>query len=87
MPLIEVKIIEGTFSQAQKRELIARLSDVMVSVAGDRLRPLTWVVIEEIKNGDWGMAGQPFLVPKRRSRERRREVASKTKRVRRSSPR
>ncbi len=24
------------------------------------MRPVTWVVIEEVKSGDWGVAGNPL---------------------------
>ena len=30
----------------------------MVSIEGESLRGVTWVVIEEVKSGDWGMGGQ-----------------------------
>ena len=35
-------------------------SDTMVSIEGENLRPVTWVVVEEIKSGDWGLAGNPL---------------------------
>jgi 4-oxalocrotonate tautomerase len=60
MPLISVKLIEGVFSPAQKREIIAKLTDAMVSIEGENMRPVTWVVIEEVKSGDWGIAGNPL---------------------------
>ena len=34
MPLIQVKIIEGVFSESQKCEIIKRLTDTMVSIEG-----------------------------------------------------
>ncbi|MSQ33361.1 MAG: 4-oxalocrotonate tautomerase family protein [Dehalococcoidia bacterium] len=57
MPLIQVKLIEGVFSEGQKREIIRRLTDTMVSIEGENLRPVTWVVVEEVKSGDWGIGG------------------------------
>jgi hypothetical protein len=27
---------------------------------GENLLPVTWVIIEEVKSGDWGMAGNPL---------------------------
>lgn len=59
MPLINVKVIEGVFSSAQKREIVRKLTDTMVSIEGENLRPLTLVIVEEIKSGDWGVAGNP----------------------------
>jgi 4-oxalocrotonate tautomerase len=32
----------------------------MVSIEGENMRPVTWVVIEEVKSGDWGIAGNPL---------------------------
>ena len=34
----------------------------MVSVEGEAMRPVTWVVIEEVKGGDWGVGGKPWPV-------------------------
>ncbi len=62
MPLIRVKLIEGGVSPAKKRELIGRLTDAFVSVIGEDIRPITWVILEEVKNGDWGMAGEPCVI-------------------------
>jgi 4-oxalocrotonate tautomerase len=60
MPLINVKVIEGTFSAQQKREMIEKLTETMVSIEGEALRPLNWVVIEEFSSGDWGIGGRPL---------------------------
>ena len=57
MPLVTVKGIEGVFSPEQKRQLISKLTDVMVEFEGEKLRPITWVIIEDVKAGDWGIAG------------------------------
>ena len=58
MPLIQVKLIEGVFSQAQKQDIIKKLTDAMVSVEGENMRPVTWVVVEEVKSGEWGIGGK-----------------------------
>jgi 4-oxalocrotonate tautomerase len=58
MPLINVKIIEGVFSDPQKKEIVGRLTDALVSIEGENMRPVTWVVIEEVKSGDWGIGGK-----------------------------
>ena len=60
MPLVQVKLIEGVFSQAQKQEIIKKLTDTMVSIEGENMRPVTWVVVEEVKSGEWGIGGQPM---------------------------
>ena len=58
MPLIHVKLIEGVFSDSQKREIITELTDAMVKVEGENMRGVTWVTLEEVKSGDWGMGGR-----------------------------
>lgn len=60
MPLINVKLIEGVFTQAQKQELIRKLTETMVSIEGENMRSVTSVIIEEVKSGDWGMGGTPL---------------------------
>ena len=60
MPFIQVRVIEGVFSDAQKRQMIQKLTDALVSVEGEYLRPVTSVLIEDIKSGDWGMGGRPL---------------------------
>ena len=58
MPLIQVKVIEGVFTEAQKREIVHKLTDAMVSIEGENMRPVTVVIVEEIKSGDWGIGGK-----------------------------
>jgi 4-oxalocrotonate tautomerase len=29
----------------------------MVEIEGENLRPVTWVIVEEVKSGDWGIGG------------------------------
>jgi 4-oxalocrotonate tautomerase len=60
MPLIQVKLIEEVFTPAQKKEIITKLTDAMVAIEGENLRPVTWVVIEEVQSGEWGIGGQPM---------------------------
>ena len=40
--------------------MIRKLTDTMVSIEGENLRPATLVVIDEVKGGDWGFGGKPF---------------------------
>jgi 4-oxalocrotonate tautomerase len=58
MPLINVRLIQGVFSESQKQQIIERLTDAMVSIEGENLRPVTWCVVDEVKSGDWGIGGQ-----------------------------
>jgi 4-oxalocrotonate tautomerase len=60
MPLINVKLIEGVFSDGQKHDIVRKLTDTMVEIEGEAMRPVTWVVVEEVKSGDWGIGGKPL---------------------------
>jgi len=58
MPLIQVRLIEDVFSAKQKKEIIEKLTDAMVSIEGENMRGVTLVTIEEVRSGDWGIGGK-----------------------------
>jgi 4-oxalocrotonate tautomerase len=58
MPLVNVRLIEGVFTDDQKHEIVENLTDTMVEIEGENMRGVTWVVIDEVKSGDWGIGGQ-----------------------------
>ena len=57
MPLVDIQLIKGVFTPEQKRQMIHQLTETMVEIEGENLRPVTWVVVEEVKSGDWGIGG------------------------------
>ena len=57
MPLINVKVIEGVFSSSQRREIVQKLTEAMVSIEGENMRGVTWCVLEEVHSGDWAIGG------------------------------
>ena len=57
MPLIQVRVIKDVFSKDQKRQIIKKLTDAMVSIEGENMRGVTWVTVEEVEGGDWGIGG------------------------------
>ena len=57
MPFVNVKVIEGVFTPDQKQAMVERLTDTMVSIEGEAMRGVTWVVVEEVRSGDWGIGG------------------------------
>ena len=57
MPLITVHLIENVFTAEEKVEMITKLTDTMVAIEGEAMRPVTWVKIEEVPEGQWGIAG------------------------------
>ena len=58
MPLVQVKVIEGVFSDSQKKAMIEKITDAMVSIEGENMRQVTWVTIEDVKSGEWGIGGK-----------------------------
>ena len=57
MPLIEIKYFEGEFTDDERSRLIGAVTDTMAQFTGDRVRPHTWVVLQEIRSGSWGIGG------------------------------
>jgi len=60
MPIINVKVIEDVFTPEQKKEMIRKLTDTMVSIEGENMRQVTWVYVEDVKQGEFGIGGQPL---------------------------
>ena len=58
VPLIQVKLIDGVFTGPQKREMVERLSEAMIEVAGESMRRVTWCIVEEVARAEWGIGGQ-----------------------------
>jgi 4-oxalocrotonate tautomerase len=44
----------------QKKQMIEKLTDAMVSIEGENMRSVTWVKISEVTSGEWGIGGQPL---------------------------
>lgn len=59
MPLVQIKGISGYLSLQQKQEIISKVTDAVVSVEGEGLRPVTWVLIEDVASGQWGVGEKP----------------------------
>jgi 4-oxalocrotonate tautomerase len=54
MPFVNVKLVDGVFTEAEKHEMAAALTDVMVRFEGsESFRPVVWVLIEELHTGGW----------------------------------
>lgn len=60
MPLAIIKLIEGVFTEDEKRQMIIKVTDAMVAVEGENIRDKTVVILEETKSGDWGIGGTPI---------------------------
>ena len=55
-------MIEGVFTEAQKREIIHKLTDAMISIEGETMRSVPLVIVEEVKSGAWGIGGKSLTI-------------------------
>ncbi len=60
MPFIDIKVIQGVFTPEEKRELVERVSETVIEVEGEALRPYTTSAITETPSGEWAVGGQLF---------------------------
>lgn len=67
MPLIRATLVENAITAEQKQELIGRITDAVATVYGDHMRPNIWVLIEEIKSGQFGAAGHGITTEQMRA--------------------
>jgi 4-oxalocrotonate tautomerase len=58
MPLVTIDVIKDAFTRDQKKSIIEKVTDAMVAVEGEAMRPVTWVKINEIAQGDWAIGGR-----------------------------
>ncbi|WP_225851257.1 tautomerase family protein [Streptomyces sp. HPF1205] len=64
MPFVNVKLVEGVFSEDEKHAMAKALSDVMVQFEGsEAFREVVWVLIEELHPDGWHIGGRPFRGP------------------------
>jgi len=57
VPFVNVKLIKGVFTPDQKQEMITKLTETMVGIEGEAMRQVTWVTVDEVESGDWGIGG------------------------------
>jgi 4-oxalocrotonate tautomerase len=62
MPLVDIQVIKGVFTPEQKTTMIKNVTDAMIAVEGENMRPVTWVRVQEVESGQWAVGGQPLTV-------------------------
>ncbi|MGB5085557.1 4-oxalocrotonate tautomerase family protein [Methylocystis sp. FS] len=60
MPLVNIKGISGYLTPDQKKQLISGVTEAVLAVEGEGLRDVTWVIVEDVAPGAWGVGGQPM---------------------------
>lgn len=63
MPIVSVKVIENFFTEEQKKALVKELTDAFCRATMEAARPYIYVMVEEVKQGQWGLAGHPLPDP------------------------
>lgn len=56
MPLIDIHVLEGVFTDDEKARLITETAKAFGAVAGRRMQDHTSVRVHEVKSGHWGGA-------------------------------
>ena len=59
MPLVQISGVGGYLTLEQKQEIIRKVTDAVLSVEGEALRDVTWVTIQDVPSGAWGVGGLP----------------------------
>lgn len=60
MPLVTIKVFEEELTDSQTEDLIHQVTEVIIPFVGEKLRGNTWVLIEKIASGAWGIGGKAF---------------------------
>ncbi len=62
MPLAQITLGKGRANYEQKKQLIARITDVFHEVLGSDKKNV-WVVLQEVPRSEWGIDGKPLAEP------------------------
>jgi 4-oxalocrotonate tautomerase len=58
MPFVDIKVIEGAFTDEEKREMVERVSETLIEIEGEPLRSVTHTVVTETPSGAWAVGGR-----------------------------
>lgn len=57
MPFAHFKVPAGTLTPEEKKTIIERTTDLYAEIYGERARPTTVVLVDEVVDGGRGVAG------------------------------
>ena len=60
MPVVNVRLMENVLSSAQKQEIAEQFTETLVSVIGEPVRELTWVIVDDIRSGQLSIGAKPI---------------------------
>ncbi|MEM1374487.1 MAG: tautomerase family protein [Pseudomonadota bacterium] len=64
MPLIDIHVLEGVFTDEEKARIIRETARAFGSVAGKAMQDNTSVRVHEVKSGSWGGADSVWTTDK-----------------------
>ena len=68
MPLVNITVPAGSLTPEKKQRMIELVTDAVVEAEGfagnERVREITWVLIDEVPEGNWGAAGAQVTLKK-----------------------
>lgn len=63
MPIVKITLVKDALSKEQKLTMLQRVTEAVVSVEGEALRPGVSVVIEEsVADGEWSVGGNMLTI-------------------------
>ncbi|MEU2895899.1 4-oxalocrotonate tautomerase family protein [Streptomyces sp. NPDC001273] len=57
MPFANFKVPAGTVTPEDKKKIVERTTDLYAEIYGERARATTVVLVDEVADGGWGVAG------------------------------
>lgn len=63
MPIVTIQVIEDVFTDDQRDQMIQKVTEAMIEVEGEAMRDKTWVLYEEVRQGNWAIGGKVPQVP------------------------
>lgn len=64
MPFANYKLPQGSLTPEQKEMIVHKTTDIVASIYGDKARPHTMVLVEEVTDGGWGFADEVLTLEK-----------------------
>ena len=60
MPIAKIYVPENTLTPGQRREIVKGIHEVLLTVEKRPLDSPTYVLINEVPTGDWGVIGKVY---------------------------
>lgn len=64
MPFANFKVPAGTITAEDKEKIVERTTELYVEIYGERARPTTVVLVDEVVDGGWGIRGEVLTLAK-----------------------